>query len=186
MPVEVSRTGTGALYLAMRLESLVRPTRAPLSAGLALARTFELLDARTGQGRALAADAQGRVAVTAGALVRVTLRLSTPTERPYVAVDDALPAGLEVLNAALATTDQALLDRADAGQGRYWGSFSHTETRDDRVLLFADRLDAGEHTFTYVARATTAGTYVLPPAHAELMYRPEVQARTAAGTFVVR
>ncbi|HYE57748.1 MAG TPA: hypothetical protein VD948_04550, partial [Rhodothermales bacterium] len=186
VPVEVTRTGTGALYLALRLESLVRVGRTPLMAGLGLSRTLELLDARNGSARAAPVDAQGRVTVPAGSLVRVTLRLSSPTERPYVAVNDALPAGLEVLSAALATTDSRLLERAAAGQDRYWGSFSHTETRDDRVLLFADQLDAGEHTFTYVARATTPGTYVLPPAHAELMYRPEVQARTASGTLVVR
>jgi alpha-2-macroglobulin len=186
VPVEVSRTGAGALYLALRLESLVRVGRVPLSAGLGLSRTLELLDARTGAARPVPTDAQGRAVVPAGGLVRVTLRLNTPTERPYVAVDDAIAAGLEVLSAALSTTDQRLLERAEAGQDRYWGSFSHTETRDDRVLLFADRLDAGEHTFTYVARATTPGTYVLPPAHAELMYRSEVQARTAAATLVVR
>ncbi|MEL7363242.1 MAG: hypothetical protein AAFN13_14300, partial [Bacteroidota bacterium] len=69
---------------------------------------------------------------------------------------------------------------------QWWGSFNHTELRDDRVLLFADYLRRGEHTYTYLARATTPGTFVHPPAQAELMYEPEVNGRTATGTVVVR
>ena len=95
------------------------------------------------------------------------------------------PAGLEAVNAAFATTNRDVLDRADAGQGRWWGSFNHTELRDDRVLLFADYLQRGEHTYTYVARATTPGTFVHPPVQAEMMYQPETNGRTATGTLVV-
>ena len=57
--------------------------------------------------------------------------------------------------------------------------------QDDRVLLFADELRAGEHTYSYVARATTPGTFTHPPAAAELMYRPETRGHTATGTLVV-
>ncbi len=183
--VDVARSGSGALYVALTLDALVRITRTPLDAGLALARTVEVMDG-TGTARPAPVDGSGRITVAAGALVRVTLRLTSPTERAYVVVDDALPAGLEALNGALSTTDGAALDAAGAGQDRYWGSFNHTELRDDRVLLFADRLDAGQHTYVYLARATTPGTYALPAASAEMMYRPEIRARTAGGAFVVR
>jgi len=57
--------------------------------------------------------------------------------------------------------------------------------QDDRVLLFADYLEPGEHTYSYVARATTAGTFEHPPAEAEMMYRPETRGHTATGTVVV-
>lgn len=45
--------------------------------------------------------------------------------------------------------------------------------RDDRMLLFADWLAAGVYTYSYTARATNLGTFVLPPVHAEAMYEPE-------------
>ena len=54
------------------------------------------------------------------------------------------------------------------------------------VALFADFLRAGEHSYSYVARATTPGRFVHPPARAEAMYQPETQGRTATGTLVVR
>jgi len=99
-------------------------------------------------------------------------------------VDDALPAGLEALNAAFDTTPTAA--QVQTGQDRWWGSFNHTEIRDDRVLLFADRLLAGTHTYTYLARATTPGRFVHPPAQAEAMYSPEVSGRTATGRLTVQ
>ena len=58
--------------------------------------------------------------------------------------------------------------------------------RDDRVLVFIDSLYPGPASFDYLARATTAGTFVVPGTSAEEMYQPEIAARTAPGTFVVR
>jgi hypothetical protein len=40
--------------------------------------------------------------------------------------------------------------------------------------------------FEYLARATTVGTFVVPGTSAEEMYQPEIAARTAPGTFVVK
>jgi uncharacterized protein YfaS (alpha-2-macroglobulin family) len=71
---------------------------------------------------------------------------------------------------------------------RWWdrGGFDHVERHDDRVELFATRLAEGEHTFTYVVRATTAGTFRTAPAHAEEMYEPEVFGRTATAVVTVK
>jgi uncharacterized protein YfaS (alpha-2-macroglobulin family) len=57
--------------------------------------------------------------------------------------------------------------------------------RDDRVVTFIDRLPAGTHRYKYVARATTPGRFVLPPAKAECMYAPDVYGRTAASVVDV-
>ena len=97
-------------------------------------------------------------------------------------IDDALPAGLEALNAAFETTSSI----ADGeGSDRWWGSFNHFEIHDDKIVLFADYLTPGEHVYTYLARATTPGTSVHPPISAEEMYNPEVMGRSAGGTLVV-
>jgi uncharacterized protein YfaS (alpha-2-macroglobulin family) len=39
---------------------------------------------------------------------------------------------------------------------------------------------------SYVARATTAGVFVRPPAQAQEMYNPAMQGRTEGGVFTVR
>ena len=41
------------------------------------------------------------------------------------------------------------------------------------------------HTYTYVARATTPGEYVVPPAKAEEMYAPETFGRTGTDRVIV-
>jgi uncharacterized protein YfaS (alpha-2-macroglobulin family) len=131
----------------------------------------------------------------AGDLVQVTLKLKLAKERRYVAVTDPLPAGFEPIESWFATTARDLA-RAQDNQGeppdeRSWwwweerGWFDHVERHDDRVLLFATRLGEGEHVFSYIARATTAGTYRTAPAHAEEMYEPEVFGRTATAVIEV-
>jgi uncharacterized protein YfaS (alpha-2-macroglobulin family) len=52
-------------------------------------------------------------------------------------------------------------------------------------MVFADVLAAGESRHEYLARATTAGRFVMPPATGEAMYRPELHGRTTAGTLVI-
>ncbi len=54
----------------------------------------------------------------------------------------------------------------------WWSPFDHRELRDDRVVYSATMLWPGTYTATYLARATTPGTFIKPPAHAEEMYNP--------------
>ncbi len=67
----------------------------------------------------------------------------------------------------------------------FWSPFNHTERRDAKVVLFADHLPPGTHVTSFVARATTPGKYVLPPATGSLMYEPEVFGRSDAGELEV-
>jgi uncharacterized protein YfaS (alpha-2-macroglobulin family) len=53
------------------------------------------------------------------------------------------------------------------------------------MVLFSDVLPPGVHETTFVARATTPGTFVSKPAQAEEMYAPEVFGRSDGGTFRV-
>jgi uncharacterized protein YfaS (alpha-2-macroglobulin family) len=101
-------------------------------------------------------------------------------------VTDPLPAGFEAVDTALAGAGH----EAEAGErtapldGAYWRrGFDHLQRYDDRVDLFATSLGQGQHTVTYVARATTPGQFYAAPPRAELMYEPEVAGR-AAGVMV--
>ena len=57
--------------------------------------------------------------------------------------------------------------------------------RDDRVEAFTSLLWEGVWEYSYVARATTPGSFVVPPARAEEMYSPETFGRTATDRLVV-
>ncbi len=129
----------------------------------------------------------------AGDLIRVTLTFTLTKERRYVAVTDPLPAGFEPVESWFATTasDLAQEQQRSERQGgwfSWWqqGGFDHVERHDDRVLLFATRLSEGRHVFSYVARATTAGTFRTAPTHAEEMYEPDVFGRTATTVIEVK
>jgi alpha-2-macroglobulin len=180
-------------YLTVREVPRTRPVR-PVDRGIQVERWYERVDTRAPITR-----------IAAGELVRVRLRITVPADRQFVVLDDPLPAGLEAVDLSLRTVrppgvdlpEQRDASGGDVGGwdtgGWYYGSwdsglwsvFDHKELRDDRVIYFATYLWTGTHTATYLARATTAGTFVMPPAHAEEMYNPAVNGRTGGGEFVV-
>ena len=140
--------------------------------------------------------------VAEGDLVRVRLKLTAPSMRYFVVLDDALPAGLEAIDLSLRTSaslpgpganresnDDEELNGENGWYGSWdsgwWSPFDHRELRDDRVVYAATTLFPGTYTATYLARATTPGTFIKPPAHAEEMYNPSVNGRSDGGVFVV-
>jgi alpha-2-macroglobulin len=131
-----------------------------------------------------------------------------PAWRYHVALVDPLPAGLEPLNPALATTQSIPRDsdddpdspqarrgakgtshaRGPRGSMPWWWSrawYEHQNLRDERVEAFASLLWDGVYSYTYVARATTPGEFVVPPAKAEEMYDPETFGRSAGDRVIV-
>ena len=56
--------------------------------------------------------------------------------------------------------------------------FDHQNLRDDRAEAFTSLLWEGVYTYSYVARATTPGQFVVPPSKAEEMYHPETFGRS--------
>jgi uncharacterized protein YfaS (alpha-2-macroglobulin family) len=87
-----------------------------------------------------------------------------------VVIEDLLPSGLEVENPRLKTTESLpwVTDATD--------DLSYLDLRDDRILIFAD-LPANTWVTLYaLTRAVAPGSFRLPPAHAEAMYDPRLQA----------
>ena len=188
-PLTFTKEGTGTLYYTTRLKYAVDALfQDGLDAGFHVERTYEPF-VENGQRPAAATYA-------AGDLVRVTLTFRLSKERRFVAVTDPLPAGFEAVESWFSTTAsdlRAQQDRQrserDVEDGSDWqnwfrsGGFDHVERHDDRIQLFATRLSEGVHEFSYIARATTAGTFRTAPARAEEMYTPEIFGRT--GTTVI-
>ncbi|CAN5156714.1 hypothetical protein BH20GEM2_BH20GEM2_20310 [soil metagenome] len=107
-----------------------------------------------------------------------------------MALADPLPAGLEALNAELEgvgfTDDPAPETAATRPQPWWWRRWwVHQNLRDQRAEAFATRLPAGSYEFTYLARATTPGDFVVPPPRAEEMYHPEIFGRGASTRVTV-
>lgn len=133
-------------------------------------------------------------AVTAGDLVIVDLLFESAEPRDRVVLDDPLPAGLEALDYDLDTTSKAQRDAAAKAPDpklswlgtTFRTATSRREVRDDRVVTYFDKIEPGMYRVTYLARATSIGSFVVPPTRIEAMYSPEVHGRTAASTLVVR
>ena len=186
-PLTFTRDGQGTLFYAARMRyAMDRLFQSGLDQGIQIARSY-----------APYVETGTRPAGTtykAGDLIRVTLTLSLTKERRFVAVTDPLPAGFEPVESWFATSAASLSraqeesEAAAASWSSFWerGGFDHVERHDDRVELFATRLATGRHTFSYVVRATTAGTFRTAPAHAEEMYEPEVFGRTATAIIDVK
>ena len=140
----------------------------------------------------------------AGANVRVKVTMVAESQRTHVALVDPLPAGLEIVNPALATTPDvpapagepgggggtgfpSAVDVVSAAASTYWYPtwFEHQNLKDDRAEAFANLLPGGVYDYSYVARATTPGTFVAPPTRAEQIYEPETFGRSASAKVVV-
>jgi uncharacterized protein YfaS (alpha-2-macroglobulin family) len=187
------------VYYAISVDEV--PTKPPVTPdmqGIVVERWYERFD-----------NGSPVTAVQEGDLVRVRLRVTVPFDRQFVAVEDPLPAGLEPVDLSLntsATLGAFVTRESDAARERgdrdrdgprwqswlygswddgWWSPWDHKALHDDRVVYFARMLWAGSYTASYVARATTAGTFARPPAHAEEMYNPALQGRSDGGRFGV-
>jgi len=138
----------------------------------------------------VARDDNGVWHIKAGAKVRVRLTLVAPTRRYHVALVDPIPAGLEPMNPELATTGSIPQDpKQEATSPRWWWWsrpwYEHQNLRDERAEAFTSLLWEGVYNYSYVARATTPGTFVVPPSKAEEMYHPETFGRGATDRVIV-
>jgi len=176
----VAKDGEGRLYYRLGLRYAPDDLDLePLDRGFVVQRSYEALgdpdDVRLGE--------DGVWRVRAGAEVRVNVTMVNDSRRTNMALVDPLAAGFEILNPALAVTGDVDV-RDDSGWWR-WTWYRHQNLRDDRAEAFASYLWAGTHEYSYVARATTPGTFVVPPARAEEIYAPEVFGRSATDTVIV-
>ena len=197
----LAKDGPGRLYYRIGMQ--YAPASLKLEAadhGFAVERRYDGVD-RPGDVRK---DTDGAWHIKVGAKVRVRLTMVATSRRYHVALVDPLPAGLEAMNPALrvtgstpedADTDDTVTLTGAPGLGGprlggawwWWNRpwFEHQNLRDERVEAFTSLLFEGVYTYSYVARATTPGTFVVPPPKAEEMYHPETFGRGPSDRVVV-
>jgi len=185
-PLTISKEGEGRLYYRIGINYALDTGRIDgRSQGFTVTRSFESV----GDDKNTVEKSAGIWHIKAGSLVRVTLTMKVPGQRYYVALVDPIAAGLEPLNPSLANTaTRSHANLVSANQSSdYWSRnwFSHQNLRDERAEAFADQLWGGEFKYSYLARATTLGRFIVPPARAEEMYNPETFGRSASDIIIV-
>ncbi|MCB8916437.1 MAG: hypothetical protein H6666_00805 [Ardenticatenaceae bacterium] len=178
--------GSGRLYYRLGLRYAPTDLQLdPLDMGFVVQRTYEAVDNPAD----VYQDPAGTWHIAAGARVRVRIALVTNNRRYHVALVDPLPAGLEIINPALAVSGSVPQD-PNSEAYRYgwwwWGTwYEHQNLRDTQAEALTSLLWEGVYSYSYVTRATTPGTFVVPPAHAEELYSPEVFGRSASDLVIV-
>ena len=123
------------------------------------------------------------------------LTLTLPNDSYYVMLDDHIPAGTEILDQTLKTSQQGedgtevqVIYDVDHPFARGWGwwYFNEPQIRDDRITWTADYLPAGTYELTYTLIPTQAGEFRVLPAHAWQAFFPDVQGTSAGTIFEIR
>ena len=141
-----------------------------ISEGLEVIHTFE--------------DDQGKPVTTValGDEITVHLRTRSATRARFdnVALTDLLPSGFEVVMSR--GTDLQGLGRLSSA-GSNW-AVDEVDIREDRVNFYGS-VTPDVREVKYRIKAVAKGTFVVPPAQAVGMYRPELRARSLGGSMVV-
>ncbi len=117
--------------------------------------------------------------VTTGRVFDVGVRVIVDHPVDRIVIEDALPAGFEAVDTTFRTTLKAVVPQSDS-----WEIDTQQIYR-DRVVAYAQHLDAGVYDVHYLARAVTPGSFRWPGAHAYLTAAPEQFGRSAATTLRV-
>ena len=134
-----------------------------------------------------------------GDILKGRLTITVPDERHFVAVEDYLPAGVELINFDYATESRDLLQDLNTeepeGEVVFWKEERKLKTpqfypdreelRDDRVFLFNEDVRPGTYVYDYTVRVLIPGEYQQLPAMVSEMYFPENFGRTAGKIFKI-
>ena len=179
----VEKDGDGRLYYRLGLRYAPTDLRLPpQDMGFVVQRIYEGVD----DPEDVRLDEDGVWHIKTGARVRVNITMVAASRRYHVALVDPLPAGLEIINPALAVSESMPADPTEPNYGWWWWRwYQHQNLRDERAEAFTSLLWEGTYEYSYVARATTPGRFIVPPTKAEEMYSPEVFGRSAGDVVIV-
>jgi alpha-2-macroglobulin len=173
--------GPGSMYYTTHLTvDLPVPAVKALDQGIVLSRSYFRPD-----------DLKHPVTqASQGDVLQAKLTIVVPKDLHFVVIDDPLPAGLEAVDTTLKSSPQNEAPQYDWSSldkdGWGWWYFTHSELRDEKVVLSADYLPAGTYVYTYQVRASTPGSFQVIPPTGQEFYLPEVNGRGDGSLFVVK
>jgi hypothetical protein len=173
--------GTGTLYYRAHL-NVTRPVQdvEPMGREMALSRYYSVENE--------AGEMEIRDTIPQGTLTRVHLTLTLEHDTYYLMVEDMIPAGTEILDTRLKTSqqvEQPYSVETPFSNGWGWWMFNAPQVYDDHITWSADYLPAGTYELTYTLVLSHPGEYQVLPARAWMEYFPEVQATSAGDRFVI-
>ncbi|MEW6200805.1 MAG: MG2 domain-containing protein, partial [bacterium] len=183
--LSLSKSGKGMLFYSVLMSYLpLKRDVQPLDEGFVVITDYY----RFGEQKKLEA-------FKAGDAVKVRITVIAPIARNYVVVEDQIPAGFEIVNQTFRTSPRYTMSYEDYCDYEYcedegetekqklsadfmnWWVFNKIELYDDRIVLFADQMQAGMYTYSFIVHATTSGTFFDPATKAEEMYAPDIFGR---------
>jgi len=164
-------------YYDMGLKYYLSGITGPRDEGFTVSRAFYALSDELRQTPLAGAKA--------GEVIREHLEITVSRDRRFVAIEDYIPAGAEIVDMELATEQKSL--RFTEPEVKYnLLRPEYKELRDDRAFIYVDYLEAGTYEFDYYVRALAKGTYLQLPCVASEFYNPENFGRSASAYFEVK
>ncbi len=199
----VSRdAGPGKLYYRAAL-TIDRPVEsaAPLNQGIGVSRRFLLCSDKSCQpvtSFQMPSDPSTSSGQVSGR-IKVEVTVTLPRDAYYLMVQDHIPAGADILDNSLKTSQQGVqsesveqatptpqYDNADPFDGGWgWWYFNTPQIYSDHILWSADYLPAGTYVLTYTIVPSLPGQYRVLPARAWQAYFPEVQGTSGGNVFEI-
>jgi len=170
----VRNRGSKPIWHSATVSGVPKVDQPKASRGFVIKRTFYTLDGKPAD---LTKLRQGQV------MVAVINGESISGLRHQALVVDLLPAGFEIENARLrgrkSTKELKWLPKL--------AKTVHVQPRDDRYVAALNLSAGGKRAFTlaYLVRAVTPGTFRLPAAYVEDMYKPRFHGRDAMGSVTI-
>ncbi|NMC52307.1 MAG: hypothetical protein GYA48_01540 [Chloroflexi bacterium] len=175
--------GEGWLYYRAYLELFRPAASAPaIEKGVSVERRYTLPGQTTPLDAASIAESKG--------LVEVQLTLVLPEDRNYLVLEDYIPAGAEIVDPKLKTSQrQVPLNSEDQSAyiGREWGwwIFYDPEIHDEHLRWVARFVPAGTYQINYLINLLQPGEYQVIPTHAWEYYFPEVEGTSPGSKFTI-
>lgn len=181
--------GLGVLYYRADLQ-VFRPVEdvTAVNQGIYLERVYHAADVAC-----RATDCRNILEIPNGERVIVRLNLTLPNDAYYLVLEDYIPAGAEILDTSLktsqmgATGNEIYYDPQNPFENGWgWWFFSQPLIYDDHIAWAVDYLPAGSYELTYTLVALQPGEYRVLPARAWEFYFPEVQGTSAGEVFKIK
>jgi len=181
LPMNITRSGTGALYYTASLQYAIPSEMYNFrDEGLGVFITY--YDISTGK------EISG-TALQSGKAYLAKIRVSSGRDRTYVALRAPVPSGAEILDSTFVTTPRySETETNEDSDDYYWydpRKPSSMVIMDNEVRYFWDTFRKGEAAVQFQFRCSRRGVYPTPPVQAECMYESEIFGRSKGLLYTI-